>query len=128
MGRHRRALFLIGTYVVAAQVEGRRQAKDRIATSLVWVAFLLAVIPLVSLVWTTVARGVKVLDIYFLTHSMGIVADSQPGGGIYHAILGSLEQVGLATVIGAPIGCSPRSTSWSTGAAVSLRPSRSSST
>ncbi|MFC9092352.1 phosphate ABC transporter permease PstA [Streptomyces sp. NPDC057072] len=97
-------LFLIGTYVVAAQVEGRRQAKDRIATSLVWVAFLLAVIPLVSLVWTTVARGVKVLDIYFLTHSMGIVADSQPGGGIYHAILGSLEQVGLATVIGAPIG------------------------
>ncbi|MET8638488.1 phosphate ABC transporter permease PstA [Streptomyces sp. NPDC004096] len=97
-------LFLIGTYVVAARVEGRRQAKDRIATSLVWVAFLLAVIPLVSLVWTTVARGVKVLDIYFLTHSMGIVADSQPGGGIYHAILGSLEQVGLATVIGAPIG------------------------
>jgi phosphate transport system permease protein len=97
-------LFLLGTYAIAARVEGRRQAKDRIATSLVWVAFLLAVIPLVSLVWTTLSRGVKVLDIYFLTHSMGVVPDSQPGGGIYHAILGSLEQVGLATVIGAPIG------------------------
>jgi phosphate transport system permease protein len=97
-------LFLLGTYGIAARVEGRRQAKDRVATALVWVAFLLAVVPLVSLVWTTIARGVKVLDIYFLTHSMGIVADSQPGGGIYHAILGSLEQVGLATVIGAPIG------------------------
>ncbi|MFF3909559.1 phosphate ABC transporter permease PstA [Streptomyces sp. NPDC001848] len=97
-------LFLLGTYAVAARVEGRRQAKDRIATSLVWVAFLLAVVPLVSLVWTTLSRGVKVLDIYFLTHSMGVVPDSQPGGGIYHAILGSLEQVGLATVIGAPIG------------------------
>jgi phosphate transport system permease protein len=35
---------------------------------------------------------------------MGIVADSQPGGGIYHAIIGSIEQVGLATVIAAPIG------------------------
>ncbi|MFE2583471.1 phosphate ABC transporter permease PstA [Streptomyces sp. NPDC059378] len=97
-------LFLVGTYVIAARVEGRRQAKDRIATSLVWVAFVLAVIPLVSLIWVTVQRGVKVLDPYFLTHSMGVVADSEPGGGIYHAILGSLEQVALATVIGAPIG------------------------
>ncbi|MFF7281495.1 phosphate ABC transporter permease PstA [Streptomyces griseorubiginosus] len=97
-------LFVLGTYVIAARVEGRRQAKDRIATSLVWVAFLLAVVPLVSLVWSTVSRGVKVLDFYFLTHSMGLVSDDEPGGGIYHAILGSLEQVGLATVIAAPIG------------------------
>ncbi|MEU6387426.1 phosphate ABC transporter permease PstA [Streptomyces bauhiniae] len=97
-------LFILGTYVVATRVEGRRQAKDRVATALVWVAFLLALIPLVSLVWTTVSRGVKVLDGYFLSHSMGLVADSEPGGGIYHAILGSLEQVGLATAIGAPIG------------------------
>ncbi|MEV0223418.1 phosphate ABC transporter permease PstA [Streptomyces sp. NPDC050704] len=97
-------LFVVGTYVIAAQVEGRRKAKDRIATSLVWVAFLLAVVPLVSLVWTTVKRGVKVLDGYFLSHSMGVVADSEPGGGIYHAIIGSLEQVGLATVIAVPVG------------------------
>ncbi|GHF80706.1 phosphate ABC transporter permease PstA [Streptomyces griseosporeus] len=97
-------LYVLGTYGIAARVEGRRQAKDRVATSFVWVAFLLAVIPLASLVWATVKRGVKVLDGYFLTHSMGVVADSEPGGGIYHAILGSLEQVGLATLIGAPIG------------------------
>ncbi|MEU1480828.1 phosphate ABC transporter permease PstA [Streptomyces sp. NPDC001668] len=97
-------LFVLGTYGIAARVEGRRQAKDRVATALVWVAFLLAVVPLVSLVWSTVSRGVKVLDFYFLTHSMGLVSDSEPGGGIYHAILGSLEQVGLATVIAAPIG------------------------
>ncbi|MGW1721263.1 phosphate ABC transporter permease PstA [Streptomyces sp. NPDC002156] len=97
-------LYVVGTYVIASIVEGKRQAKDRIATSLVWVAFLLAVVPLVSLVWTTVARGVKVLDVYFLTHSMGVVADAEPGGGIYHAIIGSLEQVALATAMGAPIG------------------------
>ncbi|CAL9527649.1 phosphate ABC transporter permease PstA [Streptomyces sp. enrichment culture] len=97
-------LFVLGTYGIAARVEGRRQAKDRVATSLVWVAFLLAVVPLVSLVWTTVSRGVKVLDVHFLTHSMGIVADSETGGGIYHALIGSLEQVGFATLMGAPIG------------------------
>jgi phosphate transport system permease protein len=97
-------LFVIGTYVAASVVEGRRQAKDRVATAVVWVAFVLAVIPLVSLVWTTVSRGVKVLDVYFLTHSMGLIADSETGGGIYHAIIGSLEQVALATLIAAPIG------------------------
>lgn len=97
-------LFVVGTYVIASRVEGPRQAKDRIATTLVWVAFLLAVVPLASLVWATVERGVKVLDVYFLTHSMGVVADSEPGGGIYHAILGTLEQVGLATLIAAPVG------------------------
>ncbi|MGW2961450.1 phosphate ABC transporter permease PstA [Streptomyces sp. NPDC001220] len=97
-------LYVFGTYGIAARVEGRRQAKDRIATSLVWVAFIIAVIPLVSLIWVTISRGVKVLDPYFLSHSMGVVADSEAGGGAYAAIIGSLEQVGLATVIGAPIG------------------------
>ncbi|GEC09797.1 phosphate transport system permease protein PstA [Streptomyces spinoverrucosus] len=97
-------LYVLATFVIATSVEGKRQAKDRLATSFVWVAFLLAVIPLASLVYETVKRGVKVLDGYFLTHSMGLVADSEPGGGIYHAIIGSLEQVGLATLIAAPIG------------------------
>ncbi|MFJ4834910.1 phosphate ABC transporter permease PstA [Streptomyces sp. NPDC088747] len=97
-------LFIFGTYGIAARVEGRRQAKDRVATSLVWVAFILAVVPLVSLVWTTISRGIKVLDVYFLSHSMGVVADTEPGGGIYAAIIGSLEQVGLATVMAVPIG------------------------
>lgn len=96
--------YVLGSYGIAARVEGRRQAKDRVATSLIWVAFLLAVVPLVSLVWTTISRGVKVLDVYFLTHSMGVVADSEPGGGIYAAIIGSLEQVGLAALMAVPIG------------------------
>ncbi|WP_371579055.1 phosphate ABC transporter permease PstA [Streptomyces sp. NBC_01314] len=97
-------LFVLGTYGIAARVEGKRQAKDRVATSLVWVAFLLAVLPLASLIWETVSRGVKVLDGYFLSHSMGVVSTTEPGGGIYHAILGTLEQVGIAAVISVPIG------------------------
>jgi phosphate transport system permease protein len=97
-------LFVLGTFGIAARVEGRRQAKDRVATSLVWVCFIAAVVPLASLIWETVKRGVKVFDLYFLTHSMGVVADSEPGGGIYHAIIGTLEQVGIATLISVPIG------------------------
>lgn len=98
------AVFILGLFALAAAVEGARQAKDRLATSLVWAAFLLAVVPLASLLWETVARGTKVLDGYFLSHSMGTLPDALPGGGIYHAIIGTLEQVGLATLIAAPIG------------------------
>ncbi|QEU93430.1 phosphate ABC transporter permease PstA [Streptomyces kanamyceticus] len=97
-------LFLAGSYVLAVTVEGARQARDRLATSLVWVMFLLAVVPLASLIYETVKRGIKVFDGYFLTHSMGVVTDEETGGGIYHAIIGTLEQVLLASVIAVPIG------------------------
>ncbi|MEU6315567.1 phosphate ABC transporter permease PstA [Streptomyces sp. NPDC047014] len=97
-------LFVLVTYASSAVVENRRQAKDRVATSLVWVCFVLAVIPLLSLIWTTVSRGLKVLDGDFLSHSMNGVTSFEAGGGVYHALLGTLEQVALATLIAAPIG------------------------
>jgi phosphate transport system permease protein len=96
--------YVAGTYGITARVEGRRQAKDRVATSLVWSSFILAVIPLYSLIQTTISKGVKVLDGTFLTHSMNNVLTIQPGGGVYHAIIGTLEQVGIAAFIAAPLG------------------------
>ncbi|MFI9163078.1 phosphate ABC transporter permease PstA [Kitasatospora aureofaciens] len=97
-------LFLVGGYLISAQVEGRRQAKDRFATSVVWVAFILAVVPLVSLTVYTVQQGIGVVNGNFLSHSMKGVIQSGPGGGIYHALLGTLQQVGLATLMAAPLG------------------------
>ncbi|MDG4860853.1 phosphate ABC transporter permease PstA [Streptomyces sp. T-3] len=97
-------LFVLVSYGIAAKVEGRRQAKDRLATSVVWVTFLLAVVPLASLVWETVQRGSKVLNGFFLTHSMGVVGDMETGGGVYHALLGTIQQVALASLIAVPIG------------------------
>ncbi|GAA2105220.1 phosphate ABC transporter permease PstA [Streptomyces albiaxialis] len=97
-------LYIVLTAVVGGAVEGKRQAKDRLATSLIWVSFILAVIPLASLIWETIARGVKVLDGFFLTHSMNGVITMDEGGGIYHALIGTLEQVAIATLIAAPIG------------------------
>ncbi|MEU9015490.1 phosphate ABC transporter permease PstA [Streptomyces sp. NPDC048479] len=97
-------LFLSISYVVTTAVENKRQAKDRLATSIVWVCFILAVIPLFSLIWVTISRGTKVLNAYFLSHSMAGVPGFEAGGGVYHAIIGTLEQVGLATVISVPIG------------------------
>ncbi|GJF28158.1 phosphate transport system permease protein PstA [Kitasatospora sp. NE20-6] len=98
------ALYVVVSYALSARVEGRRQAKDRLATAIVWVAFILAVVPLAALTIYTVQQGLAVVDGNFLSHSMKNVISSGPGGGIYHAIIGTLEQVLLATAIAAPIG------------------------
>ncbi|MBB5940114.1 phosphate ABC transporter permease PstA [Streptomyces zagrosensis] len=97
-------LFVVFTYLLTLKVEGRRQAKNQLATSLVWVCFLLAVIPLASLVYETVDRGSTVLDGYFLGHSMDGTQRMLAGGGVYHALIGTLEQVAIATLIAVPIG------------------------
>ncbi|MFJ4965895.1 Phosphate transport system permease protein PstA [Streptomyces sp. ADI96-02] len=97
-------LFLAVSYVATTIVENQRQARNRLATSVMWVCFLIAVVPLASLLWTTITRGAERLDGYFLTHSMAGVLGSEASGGVYHALLGTLEQVGIATVISAPLG------------------------
>ncbi|CAL9453331.1 hypothetical protein SUDANB171_02473 [Streptomyces sp. enrichment culture] len=99
------ALVFVGAgFAVTSAVEGRRQAVDRLAASLVWTSFLVAVIPLASLLWETIARGIPGVSWYFLTHSMNGVLSWQDGGGVYHALLGTVEQVLLASVIAIPIG------------------------
>lgn len=97
-------LYVVGQSVLSFTVEGRRQAVDRLFTTLVGVAFLLAALPLVVIVWYTVREGIGALSPDFLLTSMFRVDPSEPGGGIYHAIVGTLIQALLATAIAAPLG------------------------
>jgi phosphate transport system permease protein len=96
---------LIGTLVVVGTsraVEGRRKATDRFVTCLVYGAFGLAMVPLVSLVWTVLSKGLARLDGEFFNSSMvGIVG---PGGGAYHAIFGTLIITGITALMSVPVG------------------------
>lgn len=96
--------YIVVQTIVAGIVEGGRRAKDRFATLLVGLAFVVAVIPLVGVLGYTVSKGLKRFGPTFLTHSMRNVAEQEPIGGAYHAIIGTIEQVGLATIIAVPIG------------------------
>ncbi|WP_308198689.1 phosphate ABC transporter permease PstA [Actinomadura litoris] len=80
-----------------------RKIKDRVVQGLVYLAFALALIPLVSVLWTVVGNGAKRLDADFLNHSMNGVSGRDTGGGAYHAIIGTLEQVAIASLIAVPI-------------------------
>ncbi len=97
-------LYVLAQTGLSFQVEGRRQAVDRLFTTLVHVAFLLAALPLVLITWYTVKEGIGVLSSDFLLHSMFRINPEGPGGGIYHAIVGTLVQSLLATALAAPIG------------------------
>ena len=86
-----------------------RARKDQIMRVLFTATFVVATIPLISLLWTTVANGAKRLNVGFLTHNMTGVIGGNPTavggyGGVLHAILGTLEITLGAMVISIPIG------------------------
>lgn len=96
-------LFVAALPLWSASVEGSRGATDRLATSLVWVAFAGAVIPLLWLVYTVLRNGLPAINAAFLTYDMrNVIGDDQ--GGIYHAIMGTLIITGIAALISVPIG------------------------
>jgi phosphate transport system permease protein len=81
-----------------------RRLKDRAVQIMVYLAFVIAVVPLVSVLWLVVKNGLQRFDLEFLTHSMRNIGARDAGGGAYHAIVGTLEQVLLASLIAVPIG------------------------
>ena len=85
-------------------VEGRRRAVDRLATSGAFVALALTLLPLGFTLGYTAYRGAKRISGDFITHSMAGVGPLSPQGGIYHAIIGTLEQVLLASAMAVPLG------------------------
>jgi phosphate ABC transporter, permease protein PstA len=96
------ALYAVVVYVASRLIEGSRRAADRLVTTLVTFAFTIALLPLVSLVFTVVTRGTARFDLEFFTYSMrNIVGD---GGGGLHAIWGTLLITLAASVISIPVG------------------------
>jgi phosphate transport system permease protein len=96
------ALYVVVQTIASSAVEGGRRARDRFATTLVIVAFLLAIIPLVAVLATVIAKGASTLDFDFITHSMRNIGPTDIGGGVYAALIGTLEQVAIATFIAVP--------------------------
>lgn len=97
------ASYLVGMPLWSAGVENRRSAVDRLVTGVVWIAFGVAMVPLVWLLWTVVSNGAPVVNAQFLTFSMrGVIGDEQ--GGLYHALIGTLIITGVAALISIPIG------------------------
>ncbi|MBC7443680.1 MAG: phosphate ABC transporter permease PstA [Ramlibacter sp.] len=95
--------YLVVLPVWALAIEGRRGATDRMMTGLIWSAFVVAMVPLTSLIWTVVSKGLPAINTTFLTFSFFKTEITQPVG-IYHAIIGTLVITLGAAIISVPVG------------------------
>lgn len=95
-------LYVALSYVMSRLVEGRRKATDRLIAGVVTSAFVIALLPLISLIFTTVVNGLNRLDATFFSSSMRNIVGE--GGGGLHALIGTLEVTLAASIISIPIG------------------------
>jgi phosphate transport system permease protein len=81
-----------------------RKVKNGAAGTLVVLAFLVALVPLVWLLWTVISKGY-----HYVSHASWWTGTERnktfgdPGGGAWHAIVGTLEQVALCAAISVPV-------------------------
>jgi phosphate transport system permease protein len=86
-----------------ASVSARRRRTDRVARALIAAATLVALVPLVLVVYYLLKRGLGAIDWSFFTSDpTGNFLGDQ--GGVRSAILGTIEMVALAALIAIPLG------------------------
>jgi phosphate transport system permease protein len=102
-------LYLVTITVASAVVENRRKAIDRLIRGLVTAAFLLAVAPLISTLYTVIAQGIGQISWQFITQATSTAFNPDTlevttRVGALQAVVGTLEITGIAAAISVPIG------------------------
>ena len=83
----------------------RRRLANTVATVLVTLSVVVALVPLIWVLYSVVAKGFNIVrSSEWWTHSQADMTAFLPGGGAYHAIVGSLMQGLVCAVISIPIG------------------------
>jgi phosphate transport system permease protein len=98
--------FLILFGVATADRYGRTVAIDRLMTIIIMTGGVIVLVPLVLLVGYIIVEGIKALRLGFFVHDQAGITPTQPAtaGGGAHALVGTLEEVGLALVWSLPLG------------------------
>ncbi|MEV6411300.1 phosphate ABC transporter permease PstA [Kribbella sp. NPDC051718] len=84
---------------------GARAFRNTLATVLISLCFLIALIPLCWILWTVVSKGYHlVLDANWWSQSQRGITSRRAGGGAYHALVGSLIMALICAAIAVPLG------------------------
>ena len=89
---------------VPAAVARRRRVVNVVACAALVACVLVALAPLIAVLGYTISRGAHSLSPAFLTHSMRGVGPLDDAGGAYHAVIGTVEQVLIASLLAVPLG------------------------
>lgn len=84
---------------------GARAFRNTLATVLISLCFLIALIPLCWILWTVISKGYHlVLDANWWSQSQRGITSRRAGGGAYHALMGSLIMALICAAIAVPLG------------------------
>jgi phosphate transport system permease protein len=102
------ALLAAGTgivlhYVIVRQRSTPEVALDKAVTTFMWTVGAGIIGMLAWMVSFVAAKGMKRLRWSFLTEDLKTVSALDAGGGAYHALVGTVEQVAIATVVVVPV-------------------------
>ena len=103
------AVYLLMYWGIARTQWEARHVREKIATAVFTGAGIMILVVLADQVAYVAWRGEKVIvHGNFLTHDMESTGPLDPltSGGALHAVVGSLEQLGLATLFAVPLGIS----------------------
>jgi len=95
--------FLGASYLMGRDRTSAVVAQDRLMTTLIWVSGMIAVAVLVWMLAYVVVKGIGVLNAEFFTTDLGSVGPLDEGGGLLHSLIGTMEQIAIATTISVPI-------------------------
>ena len=83
---------------------GWRRTKNQIMTSLMVLAFLVILVPLVLVLYLVISKGSGAISGQFLTSNIPLDISPLGVGGMGPAIVGTLETTGFAALIAIPLG------------------------
>jgi len=83
---------------------GWRRTKNRIATVLMVLSFVLVIVPLGFVIVTVIAKGASIISWQFLTSDIPPSVLPASFGGLGPAVLGTILITSLATVVAVPLG------------------------
>jgi len=100
------AAYGVLTSTFAFISRGAPAAKDAFVSTLVSLGAVLTVVPMASILFTVVQKGVPGLHFGLFSNDMTMATPTDPiaTGGILHAITGTLTLVALALVMSIPLG------------------------
>jgi len=96
--------FIAVYFLLVRDRDDAEGAMNSVVTMLVWSAALLVVSVLGWMMATVVSKGATKFTWGFLTHDLSTTGPLDPGGGAQHALIGTAEQVGIATLVVIPLG------------------------
>lgn len=97
------ATTILDELTVGGRGYGRRRLRNRLMQLLMFAALLATIIPLIWVLTYVTLKGVRYLSPSFITNNPP-ANPSKPGGGFYNGIVGTIEIVGIAFLIAAPVG------------------------